>query len=176
MSQPPKSYSDSMAELRALANRWALMARDHARESKARSGAGDETRAAYYRGLAESYHKLAMELAEVVKQMPASGPAAAGQANPVAAPAEDSLAVPEATYAAVPLAEALRLLDYAGVNARDVKQHKDNAFTAIFSRWQPFSETERLDRIRSVDLRIVILGHGKLPDTFDPYVDFAFRA
>lgn len=176
----PKSYADSLADLRALANRWALMARDHARESKARSGAGDETRAAYYRGLAETHHKLAMELAEAVKQLPATGPTstpAQASSGMTTAPAlgQAQPAAPTTAYAAVSLAEALRLLDYAGVNARDVKQHKDNAFTAIFSRWQPFSESERLDRIKSVDPRIVILGYGKLPDGYDPYVDFAFQ-
>jgi hypothetical protein len=175
----PNAYAESVAGLRALANRWALTARDHARESKARSSAGDETKAAYYRGLAETYHKLAMELAEGIKQLPANAPAAAPAVNaplPAPAPAQAPPAAPASSYAPVPLSEALRMLDYAGVNARDVKQHKDNAFTAIFSRWQPFSESERLDRIKSVDPRIIILGNGKLPDTHDPYVDFAFQS
>ena len=172
MSDRPgsKSYLDTVADLRALANRWVLMARDHARESKTRTGEGDEAKAAYYRGLAEAYHKLAMELAEIVKTMPATGPASTPAKSQPAAPK-----APAVAYAAVPLGEALRLLDYAGISARDVKQGKDHVFTAIFSRWQPFSETERLDRIKSVDPRVIILGFGKLPDTHDPYVDFAFQ-
>jgi len=183
MSDHPgsKSYNDTVADLRALANRWVLMARDHARESKTRTGEGEEAKAAYYRGLAEAYHKLAMELADVVKAMPATGPAAAsaradsvgGEVAPPGQP--DASATPAMTYASVPLGEALRMLDYAGISARDVKQHKDYVFTAVFSRWQPFSETERLDRIKSVDPRVVILNFGKLPDTQDPYVDFAFQ-
>lgn len=174
MSEPPsKSYADSVAELRALANRWALMARDHARESKARTDEGDAAKAGYYRGMAEAYYKLAMELADVVKTMPASAGVAAGPAPAASAP---ELAPPAARYAPVPMAEALRLLDYAGVSARDVKQHKDNVFSAVFSRWQPFSEAERLERIRSVDPRVVIVAHGKLPDSYDLFVDFAFRA
>lgn len=161
-----KPYAESVADLRALANRWVLLARDHARESKAQTDAGDDARAAYYRGMAEACHKLALELANVVKAMPAVAQAAAAP--------EDETTPPETRYAAVTLQEALRTLDYAGVGARDVKQHKDNVFSAVFSRWQPFSETERLDRIRNVDPRIVIVAHGKLPDTHDPYVDFAF--
>lgn len=162
----PRTYEDTVAGLRSLANRWALMARDYARDSKERTGAGDEAKAAYFRGLAEAHHKLALELAEVVKAMPT------GIDAPTAAAPE---AAPTAVYAAVSLQEALRILDYAGVSARDVTQHKDNVFSAVFSRWQPFSEAERLERIRSVDPRVVIVAYGKLPDTHDPYVDFAFK-
>ena len=53
--------------------------------------------------------------------------------------------------------------------------HKDNVFTAVFSRWQPFSDEERLKMIKSADRRLVVLANGKLRDTGDPYVDFAFR-
>ena len=179
MSDQPavKSYADTVSELRALANRWVLMARDHARESKTRTGEGDEAKAAYYRGLAEAYHKLALELADVVKAMPATGPSGQpARADSAAAPQQPaSVDEPAVIYANVALGEALRLLDYAGVSARDVKQHKDHAFTAIFSRWQPFSESERIDRMKSVDPRVIIINFGKLPETHDPYVDFAFR-
>lgn len=166
----PKQHDDPVSELRARANRWALVARDHAREAKARTTERDEVKAAYYRGLAEAYYKLALELAEVVKTMPETGPA---PTPTVPAPPSKPTAP---RYAAVPIQEAIRILDYAGVSARDVKQHKDNVFSAVFSRWQPFSERERIDRITSFDPRILILNSGLLPDTKDPYVDFAFRA
>jgi hypothetical protein len=166
----PRSYDDSITDLRGLANRWALLARDYARESKTHTEQRDEVKAAHYRGMAETYYKLALELAEVVKTMPTGAPV-------VAAPQTvDAPPVPQATpYAAVSINEAMRILDYAGVSARDVKQHKDNVFSAVFSRWQPVSERERIEQITRFDQRIVILSSGLLPDTKDPYIDFAFR-
>lgn len=169
---PTKSYADSVADLRALANRWVMLARDHARDAKTHSEAGNAAKAGYARGVAETYYKLALELADVVKTMAASSEPSPANDAPPATVAE----APTAQYAPVPLSEAMRLLDYAGVSARDIKQHKDNVFSAVFSRWQPFSQPERLERMKSADARIVILAHGKLPDSYDLYVDFAFRA
>lgn len=169
----PRSYDDSITDLRGLANRWALAARDYARESKMLTGQGDEAKAAYYRGMAETYYKLAMELADVVKTMPANAPAAPAVA---ASAAEMPPTPPSPRYAAISISEAMRILDYAGVSARDVKQHKDNVFSAVFSRWQPVSERERIAQITSFDPRVIILNSGLLPDTKDPYIDFAFRA
>ena len=76
----PSNDKDALAALRALANKWALMARDHARDSKTSNTNADAATASYHRGIAETYYKAAMELADVVKQAEAareSAPASA---------------------------------------------------------------------------------------------------
>lgn len=60
---------DLIGVLRSLANKWALKARDYARESKA-EGVDAET-AAYNRGYAEGFYRAATELAEAIKTQPA---------------------------------------------------------------------------------------------------------
>lgn len=168
-----QQYDNLSAALRELANRWALKARDYARESKDKQSS-DPQSAAYNRGIAETYYKLATELAEMIKQ----GGSASASAAPAAVSTSAADAPPAPTpsqYLKLSVGEVLRILEYGGVTPRDVREHSDNAFTAIFSRWQPMDITERLALIRAADLRIVILAQGKMPDTGDPYVDFAFR-
>jgi hypothetical protein len=158
-----------IGDLRQLANRWTMRARDHARESKTRNASSDIATANYHRGIAETYYKMALELADLVAQSESAGTASA------APPAAEQEAAPETTYAAVSLNEAVQILDYAGVNARDINLHKDNVFSAVFSRWQPVSESERVDMLKRADMRIVILKTGKLRDTSDPFIEFAFK-
>lgn len=167
------SHAEMIEALKALANRWTLKARDHARESKVRTSAQDANNAFYHRGVAETYHKAALDLAQIITGM-GDAPAEAQPAQPT--PSAAAAPQPEVIYAPVSLNEVMSLLEYAGVTARDVNRHKDNAFTAIFSRWQPFSDAERLERIQKADPRIIILDSGRLRDTSDPYVDFAFKA
>ncbi len=174
--------TNSSDPLRALANRWVLKARDHARQSKS---TGDERLSAYHRGIAETYHKAALDLADELQSggnrasAPTSQSAASTGAlpdtKPMVAPTDDEPAAIPISYVAVPVKEVIMMLEYAGISARDVNMHKDNVYTAIFSRWQPFSDEERLKMMRGADRRLVVLANGKLRDTGDPYVDFAFR-
>ena len=168
---------DLVESLKALANRWVLKARDHSGESKIRTSAQDTNNAFYHKGLAEGYHKAALDLANLLKD---SG---AGDTVRTTSTSEQAAvqAVPEAKaestvmYAAVSPDDASYILNYAGVTPREVNRHKDNAFTAVFSRWQPFSDAERVEKIKSADPRIMILESGRLQDTGDPFVDFAFK-
>lgn len=159
--------------LQKLANRWVMEAREYLREAKI-SGT-DERTTAFERGRAEAMNKAAQDLAAVLKQLMKEAsligqPISSGEElMPASAPG-----APE-VYAEVPINEVLQFLEFAGTTARDVRIHKDNAITAVFSRWQPLSTTERLQRIRDADPTIIILDEGKLQDTGDPYVDFAFR-
>ncbi|MBK8026377.1 MAG: hypothetical protein IPK19_34555 [Chloroflexi bacterium] len=81
---------DLITSLRSLANKWALKARDFAREAKA-EGADPET-AAYNRGYAEGFYRAATELAEVIKGK--SGTTSATTSERPAAPPKQPV-VPE---------------------------------------------------------------------------------
>lgn len=180
---------DLNTTLKALANRWAMKARDFARASK--EAGATESQAAYDRGFAEAYYRAATELAEVLKGQGAPGtgatqttkavssaPAAGSPPQRPAAPAPaapPSPAEPPApTYAPMPLPEAYAVLEYAGCHAREVMPAANNIFHAIFSRWENMMPNERLDRIKKSDPRIVIVASGKL-ETHDHFVDFAFK-
>lgn len=178
---------DIITALRGLANRWALKARDFARQSK--EAGENEAQAQYNRGYAEGYYKAATELAALIKEQetalaqqpkPSVVPPLPAQGGRRAVmPATQPLPVkPQAastvTYASISVSEVLSILSYSGCEARDVIQNKDNSFHAIFSRWENMMPHDRLERIRNADNRIVILANGKL-ETHDHFVDFAFK-
>ncbi len=179
---------DILTALRDLANRWTLKARDFARQSKE---AGDNAaQAQYNRGYAEGYYKAATELAQLIKEqeaaqpptpppavVPTKLPPQGGRWSVV--PATQPLPpkqqpVTTTIYAFMSVGEALSILTYAGVTARDVTQNKDNSFHAVFSRWENMMPHERLEKIRSADPRIIVLANGKL-ESHDHFVDFAFK-
>jgi hypothetical protein len=162
-------------ELKALANRWVLKARDHNSESKTRTGAQDMTNAFYHKGLAEGYHKAALDLATLLKGAGETTRTTSTSEQPAAQSQPAEKAEPEVIYAPVSAEDAGYILNYAGVTPRDLNRHKDNAFTAVFSRWQPISDAERVALIKSADPRIMILESGRLRDSNDPFIDFAFR-
>ncbi len=175
---------DLMAALRTLANKWTMKARDFARSSK-ESGVS-EAQASYDRGFAEGYYRAATELAAVIKdqqttadrQVKPSGALTAGASpqRPASAPRNaPSAAQPaEPTYAPITVGEALSVLEFAGIQPRDVTQNKDNSFHAIFSRWENMMPHDRIERMQKADARIVILSNGKL-ESHDHFVDFAFK-
>ncbi|MGL4649193.1 MAG: hypothetical protein ACRC1H_07280, partial [Caldilineaceae bacterium] len=103
-SQPP----DLLAQLRDLANRWAILARDYARDGKLAEPA-EPARAQYLRGIAEGYYKAATDLATQIKQAEARGAALAGPD-----PGTSSAAPPTVQYTHVPMSEVLRMFSYAG--------------------------------------------------------------
>lgn len=169
-------------QLRDIANKWAIRARDYARDSKAADAPPD--RAAYERGLAEGFYKAATELADLLKALPPDMLAAASTNNPVAsAPTTSSPTVkvtaptaPAApTYMRVSLREAMDVLTFAGTSPRDVQPRPDNTFMAVFSKWENIQPHERLEQIKKADLRLVVLQTGTNKDSHDPFVIFAFK-
>ncbi len=182
---------DLMNALRALANRWAMKARDYARTAKEPSAS--ESQASYDRGFAEGYYRAATELAAVLKEhesnrearpRPASGapptgalpgrPTASPNAPAAPKPAPAARAAPTVHYVSVSVGDALSILEFAGLAVRDITQNKDNSFRLVFSRWENMMPHERLERIQKADPRIVILNSGKL-ESADQFVELAFK-
>lgn len=180
MSNQPTD--DPLAALRALANRWAMNARDYAREAK--SPSIDAEKAAFNRGMAEAFYKAALDMAGILKGVdslpqPTSALDASARSTsvvPAAAPPKPAAPPPHSvTYLPMSVGEAIQLLEFAGVSARDVNVQKDNSVFAVFSRWQPIADPERLAMIKAADTRIVILRSGRDKDTHDPYIEFAIQ-
>ncbi len=170
MSNRPSD--DQMASLRALANRFALNARDYSRDAK--SPKIDAEKAAYNRGLADAFYKAALDLAALLKtdNLPIStGSISSTNRGQVGAPQRAT----DITYAPTTVGEAIQFLEFVGISPRDVTVLKDNSVYAVFSRWQPINDVERVNKIKSADTRVIILGNGKVRDSGDPYVEFAFK-
>jgi hypothetical protein len=171
---------DLSAALRALANRLTLKARDAAAESKRKDAA--DPQAEFLRGVAEGYYKAALELASVLKEH--SRPAAqAGTAAPAVAPSappvEGSAPPPPAAEPAydtsMHLSDVMRMLEYGGATPRDVVPYKDGTYHATFSKWQNMTDGERLEKVKRIDSRIIILSHGRTKESNDPFIAFAFQ-
>lgn len=181
-----KSNQDPASDLRNLANKWTLLARDYARDAK--NGDPVDPRTPYHRGLAEGYYKAAVELAELIKKFPdvpiagssvtAAAPAPTGEPLPDSAlrPAEPAPQVAPPEYLNLSVGEVLNVLSYAGTNPRDVTPNKGaGTYTAVFSRWENLMPHERIERIKAADHRLVVVGSGKTRDSGDPYIEIAFK-
>lgn len=172
MSNRPND--DQMSMLRSLANRWALNARDYSRDSK--SPKIDAEKAAYNKGLADAFYKAALDLAAILKtdNLPIStaneSSTHRGQLGVAARTITSDI-----TYAPITVGEAIQFLEFVGISPRDVAVRKDNSVVAVFSRWQPINDMERVNKIKGADTRVIIIGNGKVKDTNDPYVEFAFK-
>jgi len=81
---------------------------------------------------------------------------------------------PTAAFRPLPIDEVRARLEAAGLFPRDLRQHRDNAFTAIFSRLQPLTQQQRISRLLTVDPAIQLLDAGFLADNGEPFIDFAF--
>ncbi len=179
-----KPTLDPIAELRNLANKWTLLARDYARDAK--NGDAADPRTPYHRGLAEGYYKSALELAELIKQLPETSIASIAGVPNAAAPASSSAPqraapppppqAPPPEYLNLQVSEVLNILSYAGTNPRDVTPNKGaGTYTAVFSRWENLMPHERIEMIKAADLRLVVVSSGKTRDAGDPYIEIAFK-
>jgi hypothetical protein len=163
------------AHMRELANRWVMLARDYARDSKSANATPDK--AAYARGIAEGYYKAATELADVLKLLSTANAArSTGQLRAAPGPQPEPEPEPEpVSYLALGRGEVIDILMFAGLQPRDVTPNKDGTFTAVFSKWENIMPHQRLEAVKNADPRIVILESGKTKDTSDPFILLAFR-
>lgn len=73
---------DLTTDLRALANRWALLARDYARDAKAVDATDAQVN--YRKGIADGYYKAATELADLLKRLGSGASASGASLTPAA--------------------------------------------------------------------------------------------
>lgn len=143
------------SRIAALIEQWAARQREARKRSRSEH-VGDAQTAYYYRGVSDTCQQVIDELMALVD-------AESFQKEPSTA-----------DYLPVSHQEADALLARVGLYPRSLSQHSDHAFTATFSRLQPITQTQRLRLLAEADSRLVILDEGKLPDTNDPFIDFAF--
>lgn len=146
----------SESAITALITRWQHLARD-ARERSRTERTGDAYTAYYYKGVADTCQQVIESLYLLL--------------------GSDAPTAQSPTVAYLPVGEQTvnDLLSSTGLFPRALHAHADHAFTAVFSRLQPITQEQRLQKLTEADSRIVILDQGKLPDSNDPFIDFAFR-
>ncbi len=147
--------ADLLAALAALADQWDALA-DAAREQTRLTHASDLSRVAYYQGVVKTYQEAAQALRDLI------------------VPPADPPPTPPPTYLRLSESEVNALLQPIGLFARTLTLHADGVFTAVFSRLQPFTQESRIQLLSAADPRIVIIDQGKLRDSSEPFIDFAF--
>jgi serine/threonine protein kinase len=147
------------ADLMALAFKWEKEAKDA--ETRVAKLTGDRQTAMFHRGAAKGYGSAAAELRSLIETT-SQGAAAVP-------------AAPPQIYAPVTRKEAATFLEDLGMKVSYLYEDKGYIFTAIFPKVPLTSLEERIERMRQVAPGIVIIESGKLPDTSEPYIDFAFN-
>lgn len=79
-------------------------------------------------------------------------------------------------FVAVTRRHVERLLDKAGMKYTAIYEDKGHVFTVIFPKMPPILSDDRIARLKAVTNTLVILESGRLPDTDQPFLDFAFNA
>jgi hypothetical protein len=139
-----------------LIGQWESLARE-ARERSRTDRVGDVQTAYYYKGVTDTYQQVIDGLRTLL-----------GSDDEIVVP-------PPGDYLPVSEQAINDLLTRAGLYPRTLHTHDDHALTAVFSRLQPISQEQRLSLLAQADPRIIILDQGKLSDSNDPFIDFAFR-
>lgn len=139
-----------------MIDQWESLAHD-ARERSRTERTGDAYTAYYYKGVADTCQHVIDQLRTLLDTGDVAAPSASVEYMPVSEQAVNDLLV------------------QIGLYPRTLHVHADHVFTAVFSRLQPISQDQRIQALNEADARIIVLDYGKLPDTNDPYIDFAFR-
>lgn len=147
----------TLDELSALLQTWTERAQV-ARQKSRMDRAGDAQTAYYHKGISDTYQQAIRDLEGLFGEIAVTVPNAA---SPV-------------TYVAVSESTVNDLLTSAGLYIRELTVHADHVVTAVFSRLQPTTQEQRLQALTQADSRIVILSQGKLMETGEPFIDFAF--
>lgn len=142
--------------LQTLIMRWEAFAKEA--QSRLHESSSDPHTRIYYQAVAQIYRRTADELRAATEgELPA---------------ADDQIPGPP-IFLRMTREQANNLLARAGLNIASLYLHDDGALTVVFPRLQPYSQEERLRKLRAAESRVTILDMGKLPDTGDPYIDFA---
>lgn len=144
-----------LAALESLLNEWQSRAQDAQDKARNLTTIG-AARSEYYRGMADAYRVVADELLALLE----------GETEESTAPVE--------TYITVSKDVAQTVLKLAGLSAAELHAHKDDTFSIIFLPLQFRSLEEVESRLLEV-ADVVILDHGRLPDSNKSFVDFAFK-
>jgi serine/threonine protein kinase len=146
------------ADLLRIAQKWEKAAQ----EAETNSVKPNMERNIVYfnRGIAKAYTTAVAELRAILETT------GKGDDVPVSLPK---------IYSAVTRKEVTDLLEKLNMKVSDLYGDKDHVFTAIFPRLPLFTLEDRIARLREAAPGVIILDSGKVSDTGEPFLDFAFN-
>jgi hypothetical protein len=172
----------SAEHLMALAADWLAQADAADRDAAAaraggalRSTATDGYAAAFHDGVSAAYRAAALALTAVL----AAADAGAHRAAPHRAGAGAPPAPEPAQHQALGEDRLRAALAGAGLHPRHIHAHADGVCTAVFPRVGTHTQAQRIAAVEAAPCtpgRLVVLEHGHLRDTGEPYLDIAWAA
>lgn len=142
-------------EVRALVAEWEQRAQEAQRVLK---NATDGQTLYYQRAISNTYKTVVDEMRGLLKRADSLAPQA------------------QEIYAEVSRADVELLFSKAGMRFKDLYEDKGSIFTVIFPKMPVMPMRERIEKLVQIAPQFVELESGKLPDTGEPYLDFAFNA
>ncbi|NWF68556.1 MAG: serine/threonine protein kinase [Chloroflexi bacterium] len=146
------------ADLVSLAQKWENAAREA--ETRGAKPTVDRQTAYFNRGMSKAYASAAAELRSILETT--------GQGKPP--PGK----LPQ-VFAPVTRKEVSDFLEKLGMKVSNLYSDKGYVFTAVFPKLPLVTLDERMDKLRDAAASIVFLNSGKLNETGEPYIDFAFQ-
>ena len=140
-------------EVRSLVTAWDSRAQEAQRVLK---NATDGQTLYYQRAISNTYKTVVTEMRAILKNMES---VASGQGE---------------SYADVSREDVEDLLRKAGMRFKDLYEDNGYIFTVIFPKISIIPMHERVDKLRNIAPQFIELESGKLPDSGEPYLDFAF--
>lgn len=144
--------------LRQLTAEWAQQSQKADQQGR-QIGLGNIQQANYQRGLAEGLRRAKNALQKLLDAPQVIEPAQ--QPEPEEFVSREREAV-------------LALLIRSGLKIHELHTHNDNSYSLIMPTLQSVSYDEELAQL-AASPNVVILAHGKLPNSTRAYIDFAFR-
>lgn len=151
-------FSDILDELDALTDRWAAM-RQRAHDLETNGG---DHPPSYYAGMGAALERALDDMNTLLGRIQLSDEVEAS---------DDS----SDTYLDVDIEYAKNVLKRAGLSFSKMYNDSEHVFTVIFAHLPPIPVNERIHKLEQAAPNLVILEHGRLDDSRETYIDFAFQ-
>lgn len=160
LHSPPAPATALLEQIDVLAQKWERESQEATKSArKPGTNPNQETR---LRAVAHTYQLAAQELRTLTSE--------ALKTDPSQAQAEES------PYVIVPLKDLRARIEKTGMKLTNLYEDKrERVYTAIFPKTPPVAIEERVRKLLTLSPEMQILETGKLPETGEPFIDFAFN-
>ncbi|MCA0456307.1 MAG: hypothetical protein LCI00_20180 [Chloroflexi bacterium] len=145
--------------LQGLLDDWAAQAQKAARQGQ-QIGMSNIQQSFYQRGLAEGFKRAHIGLKTLLETP---------QVEEVPVQPVETVEYERREHEAV-----LALLIRTGISTNDLHSHSDNSYSVFLSMLQSVRADELMEKL-AAEPYVIVLAHGKLPNSNKVYIDFAFR-
>lgn len=151
-----------LVSLEALVKEWEILAKK-AVSTAQKGGLGDKP-ASYFNGVATGLQRAISETRSLIKTSRETLAAEAGSTEPGV----------QVAYAKVYDFQVEALLQDNDMQFKKLYMDKDFVWTALFAAVGLQTVEQKVEQLKALNESIVILDSGRLPDSGETYIDFAF--